>query len=75
MTFILFIAQCEVLDNVRSRISVCFGRGSFSVFPFLENSEIAKITLDFKINAFVFRGIGIFWTLVFCKFCVEFGVF
>lgn len=60
MTFILFIAQCKVLDNIRSIILVCFGRGAFSIFSFLENSEIAKITLDFKINAFVFRGIGIF---------------
>jgi hypothetical protein len=38
----------------------CFGREVFSFFSFLKHSEINKITLNFKTNAFVFRGIGVF---------------
>lgn len=45
------------------------------VFSILEYSEITKITLDFKTHVFVFRGIGVFWTLVFCKFRVGQGCF
>jgi hypothetical protein len=76
MSFSLLITQCKVLNTVGSRISVYFGRWTFLVFPFLEHNEIIKISLDFKTNAFVFRVIGVFSTLIFLKkICVGSRVF
>jgi len=65
MPFTLFVAKCKVLDTLGSRISVCFGIKAISVFPSLEHSEIINITLGFKTNVFVFKGIFVFYTLVF----------
>jgi len=55
---------CKVLE--KQNFDLIWKR-VFSVFSIPEHTDITKITLDFKTNAFIFSGIDVLWTLVFLK--------
>jgi hypothetical protein len=59
MLFPLLIAQCEVQILLEAEFLFVLGEGYFR-FLIFQHSNITKISLDFKTNIFVFRGIGVF---------------